>query len=74
MFSTLEDFDAKILIRSLIFLSFEQKKLIKNMKSEIVDIKEQLKEKQSQKEKKKTETKLTGKIKNYNYFSKANEI
>lgn len=35
LFCTLEDLDSKNLIRSLIFLSFEQKKLIKKLKSQI---------------------------------------
>ncbi len=35
LFSTLEDFDTKILIRSLILLSFEQKKLIKKLQSDV---------------------------------------
>ena len=62
LFSTLEDFDSKILIRSLIILSFEQKKLIKNMNTEMISIKEQLKEKEEQLETEKTQAKLLGKI------------
>ena len=61
LFSTLEDFDSKNLIRSLIFLSFEQKKLLKNMNTEMTLIKEQLKEKEQQLEKERTEVKLSGK-------------
>jgi len=61
LFSTLEDFDSKNLIRSLIFLSFEQKKLLKNMNTEMTSIKEQLKEKEQQLEKERTEVKLSGK-------------
>jgi hypothetical protein len=37
LFSTLEDLDTKILIRSLIFLSFEQKKQIRKLQAQVKD-------------------------------------
>ena len=36
LYHSLEEFDSKLLIRSLIFLTFEQKKIINNLNSKIL--------------------------------------